>query len=394
MKLIEDRYKKYNPKNKNDEKNALREIAHEIALSALARTDFFKEAAFFGGSCLRIVHGLNRFSEDLDFSTFRPIPKFRWHPYLLAMEAEFKAHAFDMTITDREEVEGKVRRAFLKKDSMGKILTLKYTRKYTDNEVLKIKFEIDTSPPAGSSVEINSLDFPYPFSFTTLDKPSLFASKIAALFDRSREKGRHWFDFLWYVSQKWPINFTLLSDALKTKTTLDSLIQQLTTLVQSIDWKKMRKDVEQFISVEEQETLEMWNAPFFLGHLEGLSESLRPTALSLGSLIAEGKGLQLLDAVKKALQSGTSPDDDSRNGHRPLQLAISKGEIAIAKLLIDAGADLNHRDRSGQTPIQTAVNKGQFELARLLIQKGAMFNPNASNLGFDQAKLYQFRMGF
>ena len=74
IKIIQERLERYKYSTKQEEKNALREIAQEIALCGLARTNFFKHTSFIGGSCLRIVHGLRRFSEDLDFWTFESNP--------------------------------------------------------------------------------------------------------------------------------------------------------------------------------------------------------------------------------------------------------------------------------------------------------------------------------
>lgn len=403
IKIIEDKLKKYQSYTKQQEKNALREIAQEIALSALARTDFFKHAAFIGGSCLRIVYGLQRFSEDLDFWTLEPAPNFLWKSYLQAVADEFKAYAFDMTIEDRERPNAKVKRAILKKDSdsIEKVLILSDARKYMENEKLQIKFEIHTHPPAGGLFEPKNIDFPYPFTITALDRPSLFASKIAALFDQTQEvKGRHWYDFIWYIFNKWPINYQVLANAYNLlenipkvdpeQVSLSWLQKKLAELIQSIEWKVKRDDVRNFISAEEQETLDLWSQQFFLGHVEALGEYLKPTPISLGSLIADNKGAHLIKMVKEALASGANVDDDSRNGHRPLQLALSKGYKEVAKLLIEHGADPNHRDRSGLTPLQAAVNHDQFENAKLLINKGATFNPNAPNLAFDYQKLYQF----
>jgi hypothetical protein len=390
--IIEGRLKKFDLQTKQQEKHALREIAQEIALSGLARTDFFKHVAFIGGSCLRIVHGLKRFSEDLDFWTLEPSPNFEWKHYLQAVQEEFRAYAFHMNIEDQES-DSTRKRAFLKQESIKKILILTHARKFTDEETLKIKFEIDTHPPSGSGYEPKNLEFPYPFAFTSLDQPSLFASKILALFDQEKEKGRHWFDFLWYISQKWPVNYQLLGHGTKQDVNLTWLQRELTHLIQSRNWSVLKADIKPFITPEEQEIVDLWNSQFFLGNLEALVEYLQPKPISIANLIADVKGKQLFELVKQAIENGAPINDDTRNGHRPLQMSLAKGYDDIAKLLIDHGADPNFRDRSGLTPLQTAVNHGHFELARLLIDKGAIFNRNAPNLAFDYQKLYQFTLG-
>lgn len=115
--------------------------------------------------------------------------------------------------------------------------------------------------------------------------------------------------------------------------------------------------------------------------------------ISLGKLVAELKGTPLLENVKTSLASGADVNDDSRNGHRPLQMALKKGDAEVSRLLIKHGADLNYRDQSGSTPLEAAVNHGHIQLAKLLIQKGAHFNPNAPNLGFHYPNLYQLLIG-
>ncbi len=109
---------------------------------------------------------------------------------------------------------------------------------------------------------------------------------------------------------------------------------------------------------------------FFLGYVEAL-EYLKPVPISLSALIVDGKGKYLIQQIQEALTAGASVNDDLRNGHRPLQLALAKGHKEVALLLIEHGADIHYRDRSGQTPLQVAVNHGQFEIAKLLIQKGS-----------------------
>ncbi len=391
IKIIQDRFKNFKLQTKQDEENALREISHEIALCALARTDFFKHAAFIGGSCLRIVHGLQRFSEDLDFWTLQPEPQFAWQTYLQAVQQEFKAHAFDMEIVDRAKADEKRKRAFLKKDSIGKVLILTHSRAFEGNKKLQIKFEIDTNPPTGAGFESKNREFPSTFPITVLDRPSLFASKVGALFDLSKQKGRHWYDFTWYVHHRWPLNFQLLANCLKSfpEMTTPLLQQALAKIIESCDWKSLMDDVRPFLSREEQETLNLWNNQTFLGYVDGL-EYLKPAPPPLAGPIADGKGKNLIESIKEALSAGASVNDNSRNGHRPLQIALSNGHEEIARLLIERGADVNHRDRSGQTPLQTAINHGQFELAKFLIEKGAHFDPNAPNLGFNFPNLYQF----
>src|SRR5271169_4765735 len=212
--IIQDRLKTYTPLSKQEELSALKEIYQEIALAGLARSDFFKLAAFQGGTALRIVHQLKRFSEDLDFVLLKQSELFQWQSYLKAIELEFHALGIHLEVKERSDAKGVIKTAFLKEDSFARILELTYDRLPSDEQKITIKLEIDTLPPGGSNFENAFLTYPYPFSILMQDFPSLFASKCHALLCRKYEKGRDWFDFLWYLSKRTPINYLLLKNAL------------------------------------------------------------------------------------------------------------------------------------------------------------------------------------
>jgi len=279
LKLIEERLKEYSIQNKQDELNALKEISQEIALSTLSRADFFKKAAFQGGTCLRIIYGLNRFSEDMDFVLFHTNPSFLWQPYLYQIQEEFTSYGLHLEAQDRSETDQAVKKAFLKEDSFGELLILTYPRNRSDVQKIQIKLEIDTHPPQGSHYESKFLDFPYPFSIVLQDPPSLFAGKCHALLCRPYTKGRDWFDFVWYVSRKTFLNIPLLENALnqqgpwqdkKIPVTKEWLHSQLMQKIQQTDWEKAKRDVENFLKQKERESLKLWSVPFFLAMLEKL----------------------------------------------------------------------------------------------------------------------------
>ncbi len=143
MEVIENRIRQYNPINKQEELNAFKEISQELALSALSRSGFFGQAAFLGGTCLRIIHGLQRFSEDLDFSLKTSNTGFSWSPYLEEISQEFAAYGLNLKTIDRSKAPSAVRKAFLKEDSFGQVLQLAYQRNRSDKQVVQIKLEID-----------------------------------------------------------------------------------------------------------------------------------------------------------------------------------------------------------------------------------------------------------
>ncbi|MES2198780.1 MAG: nucleotidyl transferase AbiEii/AbiGii toxin family protein [Chlamydiota bacterium] len=274
--IIQQRLKSYHSTSKQEELNALKEIYQEIALTGLARSDFFKLGAFQGGAALRIIHQLKRFSEDLDFIALKPQNNFKWESHLKAIELEFQSFGVQIEMKERIDAKGPVKRAFSKEDSFARILELSYDRLPSDEQKITIKLEIDTHPPEGSKFETAFLTYPYPFSILMQDMPSLFSGKCHALLCREYEKGRDWFDFLWYLSQKTPINLPLLKNALyqtgpykEKKIPCDKawLLEELRHKITSIDWKAAKRDIEHFLRLEERKFVDYWSAELFLSQL-------------------------------------------------------------------------------------------------------------------------------
>lgn len=270
--IIQDRLKSYNSASKQEEFSALKEIYQEIALSGLARSNFFKVAAFQGGTALRIVHQLKRFSEDLDFVLLKETASFQWRSYLKAIETEFSSFGVILEAKERKIAEGAIKTAFLKEDSFGQILELTYTRLPSDEQKIAIKLEIDTKPPFGSDFENAFLSYPYPFSILIQDLPSLFASKCHALLCRPYEKGRDWFDFLWYLVRNVPVNALLLKNALyqhgpykgeEISLSKEWLHEQLKKKISGLKWPSLIRDVENFLKPEDRKYVENWSREFF-----------------------------------------------------------------------------------------------------------------------------------
>lgn len=279
IKIIEERLKEYAPVSQREELHAIKEIIQEIALCALARNDFFKIAAFQGGSCLRIVHKLHRFSEDLDFLLFKPDTTFVWEPFLKALQFEFTLYNLEFNIIDRSKAEQAIKLAFLKDTSFGKVLIFTHPRGPSDKQSIQIKLEIDTNPPADSTFETHFLDFPYTFSIVTQDLPSLFASKCHALLCRPYTKGRDWFDFVWYISKRVVPNYIHLQKALEQvgpwqqqniTVSRPWLINALTKKIESIDWAIAKEDAENFLRMPDREGLKVWGNDFFKATIEKL----------------------------------------------------------------------------------------------------------------------------
>ena len=278
--LIHERLQTYKITSKREEESALKEVCQEIALAGLSRSNFFKNAAFMGGTCLRILYGLRRFSEDLDFALINPQKNFVWEPYLQAINIEFESFGLTCESQDRSSAPGVVKKAFLKEDSFGRVLNLKFKREKSDFQKILIKLEIDTNPPLGSNYTSHFLGYPYPLSIVCQDESSLFAGKCHALLSREYVKGRDWYDFLWYLQRKSHINFDLLKNALHqcgpyqgthVPISVQWLVQQLEHKVNSIDWNMARLDIEKFISTEDVRFLDSWKTDMFQAMVKTLT---------------------------------------------------------------------------------------------------------------------------
>lgn len=283
IQIIETRLAEYQPQTKIDEWNALKEITQEIALSALSRAGLFENAAFQGGTCLRIVYGLNRFSEDLDFLLKVPDQNFIWAKYLNELQIDFTSYGSSLEIIDRSEASATAKKAFLKEDSFGKILQLEYPRTRSDKRKIQIKLEIDTNPPEGSQFETKFIDFPFPFSVLAQDRSSLFAGKCHALLCRPYTKGRDWFDFIWYVSRRTSVNYVFLSSALfqqgpwsNTNLQVNSkwLCDALSEKISQIDWNMAIKDIERFLKPADARNVRSWNTDMIQAYLQKLRDYL------------------------------------------------------------------------------------------------------------------------
>ncbi len=278
IEIIQQKLLSYQCQTIAEQDNALKEIAQEIALMALSRAGFFRVAAFQGGTCLRILYGLERFSEDLDFVLEQPDKLFEWNKYIDTIREEFNLYGYKLEVGDRNKLEKTVKIAFLKADTTGGMLIIKDSR--TNRIKLKIKLEIDTNPPQGSLYELKYLDFPLPYSVRTQDLPSLFAGKCHALLCRNYTKGRDWYDFVWYISRQTSINFNLLNHAISQagpwqnqniEVTPQWFLHELINKINAMDWDEAKQDVARFLRPRELATLELWSKEFFMSRLAKLA---------------------------------------------------------------------------------------------------------------------------
>lgn len=280
IELIQERLASYNAANQLEEEYAVKEILQDIALYGLWRAGFFDIAAFQGGTCLRIVHGMGRFSEDLDFILKKPDPDFSWPVYLQGMVQCFEEFGLKSEILDKSRMDQRIKKAQIKDNSICHQLDLSFFR---ENPARKqtIKLEIDVDPPENSGFAYRYLDFPLDFEVCHQDLNSNFSLKIHALLCRSYVKGRDWYDFNWYVKQRVKPNLAHLQAALlqwgpwagqEIKIDLKWLKQKLTDKIGRIDWQDAAMDVERFLRLQEQHSLKLWSVAFFLHKVEQLGE--------------------------------------------------------------------------------------------------------------------------
>ena len=281
--IIQQRLDQSGAANANEEEQALKEIIQEIALYALWRAGFFAVAAFQGGTSLRILHGLPRFSEDLDFLLLESTPEFDWSPYLEKLLDVFEEYGIKCEALPRGSMEKAVRTAEIKDNSVLNQLNLSFYKGHADRK-LRIKLEIDVNPPTGSEYEYTYLDFPTDFEVCHQDLSSNFALKIHALLCRGFLKGRDWYDFAWYIKQGVAPNLLLLKNALvqagpwvaQEELVVDRIWLQsaLQEKIDSIDWELAAADVAPFLTAAEQEGLALWGDRFFSQKLDHLASGV------------------------------------------------------------------------------------------------------------------------
>jgi len=279
IEIIQKRLDTYKATNPVEEEQATKEIIQEIALYALWRAGFFEVAAFQGGTSLRILHGLPRFSEDLGFILKTPNPDFNWSAYLTPLLTCFEEYGLKSEALPKGRVDQRIKKAVIKDSSVINQLKLSFYRGH-EGQKINIKLEIDVEPPPESGFEYTYLDFPADYEVCHQDLSSNFALKVHALLCRKFLKGRDWYDFNWYIKQKISPNLPHLKNALlqygpwqgQRDLTVDLLWLNnvMQEKIDSIDWAEAADDVERFLKPAEIESLKLWSAHFFSAKLNTL----------------------------------------------------------------------------------------------------------------------------
>ena len=275
--VLKNMLDKYEIKNSIDETNAMKEIIQEIVICGLSRGGFFNEAAFYGGTALRIFYGLNRFSEDLDFALLKPNKDFDLSKYFPFIEKEVQAYGLNLSITEKEKTkDSNIMSAFLKGDTKEHILMFfpnENMQNTTSLKNIKIKFEVDINPPSGAKYDLKYKLLPSPHQVKLYDEASLFAGKIHAILCRNwnyRTKGRDLYDYIFYLSKNISVNLELVkeklidSNVLKGNDNFDInvLKEILTAKFNEINYNDAKEDVIAFI--EDKDSLNLWTKEFFI----------------------------------------------------------------------------------------------------------------------------------
>lgn len=255
---------------------ALREILQEIALLGLWRSKFFERAAFYGGTALRLLYGLDRYSEDLDFSLLLPSKRFDLSRYGQALEREMESFGFEVSFDQKAAAANAVQSAFLKVDTVKQLLVIeageKLVRQLPRGRILKVKLEIDTDPPQGFETEVRYLLHPVPFWVRSYALPDLFAGKMHAVLCRrwkNRVKGRDWYDLVWFISNHPQLHLSHLEKRMvqtgdweEGRPLAGKDFYSITDkVIDAVDIEGARKEVEPF--VRDPAALQVWSDDFF-----------------------------------------------------------------------------------------------------------------------------------
>jgi predicted nucleotidyltransferase component of viral defense system len=275
---VETMLEKYQCSTPEEYQNALREIIQEIALLGLYRAGFFEQAAFYGGTALRIFYGLRRFSEDLDFSLLSPNPNFEIQTFCNFIQDELSAFGFYAQVARKQKSRNSnIESAFIKAGTLIHLLKIASLKPpiagISTQDKFKIKLEVDINTPAGASYEIKYALNPIPYHVRMFTPPSLFAGKVHALLCRAwsggRTKGRDLYDYVWYLSRATPLSIRHLEQRMRQTGHLDEtaalspnkIHDMLEKRFRTVDFDQAKEDVLPFI--KDPLELSTWSADFF-----------------------------------------------------------------------------------------------------------------------------------
>jgi len=268
---------KYDCQTHDDHVNALREILQELALLGLWRSKFFEHAAFYGGTALRVLYGLDRYSEDLDFSLLKPNAAFNLSAYGEALSREICSFGFHVEFEQKTRVQKTaIESAFLKANTLQQLIAIEagddLLQGMHSKQTLRIKLEIDTDPPGGFATESRYLLQPIPFAVRAYSLPDLFAGKIHATLCRkwkTRVKGRDWYDLVWYAGRHPQVRLSHLESRMRQSGDYTAaaplkashMMERLKAAVIKLDIDKARAEIAPFL--RDKRAVEVWSRDFF-----------------------------------------------------------------------------------------------------------------------------------
>lgn len=277
MTIIQQMINKYNPTTIEDKKNAIKEVLQEVVLAALSKTDFFTHAAFYGETALRIFYGMDRFSEELDFSLLAADDTFDITKYLKSINDVVNSLGLNFEVSKKDKtIDSNIDSGFIKGNTKETLMIIypnsTDSNRIIHNEKIIIKFEVDVNPPKYADTEIKFRLLPFPYQVRVYDQKSLFAGKIHAVIARSwknRVKGRDLYDYVYYLSLGAKMNIIHLEARLKQTQSIkedvfltrELLIEILEKRFEQIDYESAKLDVRPFI--KDQSTLNLWSSEFF-----------------------------------------------------------------------------------------------------------------------------------
>ena len=277
MTIIQQMINKYNPITLEDKKNAVKEVLQEVVLAGLSKTDFFSHAAFYGGTALRLFYGMNRFSEDLDFSLLVADHTFDISKYFKPISDVVSSLGLNFEVSKKDKTTSStIDSAFIKGNTKETIITIYPdsvdSSRFIHNEKIIIKLEVDVNPPLYANTEIKFRLLPFPYQVRVYDQSSLFAGKIHAVIARgwkNRVKGRDLYDYIYYLSLDTKVNLIHLEERLKQTKTIEEdvqltrglLIEILDSRFDQIDYDIAKSDIRPFI--KDHNSLDLWSRDFF-----------------------------------------------------------------------------------------------------------------------------------
>ncbi len=274
---IKQMLSRYNCQSINDTTHALREILQQITLLGLWRSKFFEHAAFYGGTALRILYGLDRYSEDLDFSLLKPDRQFSLERYNKSLINELTAYGVEVQIDMRQKVEPvAIESAFIKTNAHELLRSIEMDqnllRRIHVDQKIQIRYEIDTDPPGGFLTESKYILNPIPFAVRTYRLPDLFAGEMHAVLCRkwkNRVKGRDWYDLAWYIANYPELNLSHLEQRMiqskhwthAQKLTEKLLMKMLEEAIEMVDLEAAKNEVSRFL--QDPTLIDIWSKEFF-----------------------------------------------------------------------------------------------------------------------------------